>query len=138
MNDQPDKNMKFIVENHIFRQMIKAIGKPFPATNKPDTLLTLAVLPGMVIGSTTCRAGAVLSLATEEGQCILPRAEFEAILGTLSSDEVLSFRISQRGLKVKSFSMPVMEFAKAPTPSQKYTWFGTLPVASDLSRARVA
>jgi hypothetical protein len=90
-----------------------------------------------VIASTTCRAGALLALGTEEGQCTLPRAEFEAILGTLGSDEVLSFRINPQGLKVKSFSMPVMDVLKnAPMPMQKYTWFGALPAVSDLSRAR--
>lgn len=129
--------MKFIVENHTFRKMIQAVGKKFPGTTRPDAVVTLTVFPGMAIAATICRAGAVLALATEEGQCNLPRAEFEGVLATFKSEDVLSIRASERGLKIKSFTMPVLNFTVTPTPVRKYEWFGSLPPACNLSPAEM-
>jgi hypothetical protein len=119
--------MKFIVETHYFRRMLAAVGKKYPGTPRRDAEITLNVLPGLVIATTTCRAGGVLALGTESGQCTLPRLQFENVLATFKDEEVLSVKVNERGLTIKNFKMPVLKFSPIPQPPTKYDWFGDKP-----------
>lgn len=106
--------------------MVQAVGRKFPAMSRQDATITLTVHAGIVIASTTCKAGAVLALATENGQCDRSRPDFTGVLNTFKDEEVLSIQVCELGLKIKGFTMPVSNFSATSVSRRPYEWFGPM------------
>jgi hypothetical protein len=117
--------MRFTIDHATFFGMVHAVGRRFPGS-KRDKVLRVSVISGVIYVAGSCRAGAALAIDTQDGECSVPRKEFEDVLDTFKGQHILTIQVKV-SMTIGSFKMPVTGYSTCPTPPRKFEWFGPNP-----------
>ena len=118
--------MTFTLDQRTFFAMVKEVGRKFPGSRR-DKEMRIAVTSGIVFAIGSCRAGGAVAIATEDGECVVPRQTFEDVLKTFPQESTLIVKVRKSSMTILGFTMPVISYSPTPAPPQKFDWFGLAP-----------
>src|SRR5207248_1626744 len=120
----------FTLDHATLFKMVQEVGRKYPGTRKPDKEFRISVASGVVYVVATCRAGAALVTATQDGACIVPRQAFEDVIHTFKGERILSVQVKGVVMTIGNFKMPVA-YSPVASPPKHLEWFGPNPSQSE-------
>jgi len=115
--------MKFTVEYRVLMKMLELVGKCMPGQKRADKSVKLSACAARVFVEANGTTGGVEVLLFADGECVLPRKKFVAILKTYRGRKNLTMEASAGGLRIDGFTMPVESFRPHATPPAKFQVF---------------
>jgi len=95
----------------------------------------LSVVSGVIYAIATCRAGGAVAIETEDGECVVPRQDFEDLLQTFKGQRILTVRVKNFTMTIGNFKMSVASFSPTSVPPNKFEWFGPNPASNPTATA---
>jgi len=103
--------MKFTIEYATFMDMLKQVGKKPAHMKRADKGLRISACTSRVFVESNEMTIGVDATVSEDGQCLLDRKSFVAVLKTFKGKDPLPIEVNEGRLAIDSFSMPVKEWS---------------------------
>jgi hypothetical protein len=101
--------MIFTLKHKEFLDMLKKVGKKQPRQKRGDKDVRIATCAAMVFVEANHTVLGTVAEVVENGQCVLERKPFIAIVATFSAKDQLTVEVNDGRLQIDSFSMAVKE-----------------------------